>query len=144
MKTRLFLLLGVSCALLACNNKEQVQSKTEQLPESDELTTRGKIIATFGCYQDENNKKESAYYEGCVIETTDKDTFLTFNFEQGLVAVNYGERIVSVDIPFAFAYTILDKDDDRYVTFDFPAQNAMLPMFPKPMDEVRQAVIRVE
>ena len=104
--------------------------------------TRGP--ATIGCYQDEINKKGSPYYEGCVIETADKDTFLTFNFEQDLVAVNYGVRVVFIDIPFAFAYTILDKDDDRYITFDPPVQNTMLEGFPKPMDEVQQAVIRVK
>ena len=141
MKTKLFLLLGIACALLACNNEEQVQSRTKQLPASEELTTNGKIIATIGCYQDENNKKGSTLYKGCVIETADKDTFLTFNFEQDLVDVNYGERVVFADIPFSFSYTILDKDDARYVTFDSPVQNAMLEGFPKPMDNLPQAVI---
>ena len=136
MKTRLFLLLVLACTLFACKNEEQVMSSSVQ--------EQGRIIATIGCYQDESNKTESPYYEGCVIETMDKDTFLTFNFDQDLVAVGYGERVVSVDIPFAFKYTTLTKDDERYITFDFPVQNALLPMFPKPMDEVQQAVIIVK
>ena len=50
MKTRLFLLLGITCALLACKNEEQVMSSSVQ--------EQGRIIATIGCYQDESNKKE--------------------------------------------------------------------------------------
>ena len=136
MKTRLFLLLGIACALLACKNEEQVMSSSVQ--------EQGRIIATIGCYQDESNKKESPYYKGCVIETADKDTFLTFNFEQDLVSVSYGVQVVSVNIPFAFTHTILSKDDDHYISFDLPIQNTMLQGFPKPIDEVQQALVTMK
>ena len=136
MKTRLFLLLVLACTLFACKNEEQVMSSSVQ--------EQGRIIATIGCYQDESNKTESPYYEGCVIETMDKDTFLTFNLEQDLVTVGYGERVVSVDIPFAFKYTTLSKDDERYITFDLPLQNTMLQGFPKPLNEIQQALVTVK
>ena len=109
--------------------------------------TKGRILATIGCYKDEstkNNKEKSQYYEGCVIETEDKDTFLTFNFGQDLVPIKYGEKVISVDIPFAFAYTLLSKDDDRYVTFDPPLSTTEKDMFRKPLDEIQQAVIYVK
>ena len=152
MKTRLFLLLGIACALLACKNEVLVPSTNDPVAQKDAVNTdlkmtRGRILATIGCYKDEstkNNKEESPYYEGCVIETEDKDTFLTFNFEQDLVPIKYGEKVISVDIPFAFAYTLLSKDDDRYVTFDLPVQNTMLQGFPKPMDELQQASVVVK
>lgn len=152
MKTRFFLLLGIACALLACKNEVLVPSTNDPVAKKDAVNTdlkmtRGRILATIGCYKDEstkNNKEESPYYEGCVIETEDKDTFLTFNFEQDLVPIKYGEKVISVDIPFAFAYTLLSKDDDRYVTFDPPIQNTMLQGFPKPMDELQQASVVVK
>ena len=152
MKTRFFLLLGIACALLACKNEVLVPSTNDPVAKKDAVNTdlkmtRGRILATIGCYKDEstkNNKEESPYYEGCVIETEDKDTFLTFNFEQDLVPIKYGEKVISVDIPFAFAYTLLSKDDDRYVTFDLPIQNTMLQGFPKPMDELQQASVVVK
>lgn len=152
MKTRFFLLLGIACALLACKNEVLVPSTNDPVAKKDAVNTdlkmtRGRILATIGCYKDEstkNNKEESPYYEGCVIETEDKDTFLTFNFEQDLVPIKYGEKVISVDIPFAFAYTLLSKDDDRYVTFDLPIQNTMLQGFPKPMDELQQALVTVK
>lgn len=152
MKTRIFLLLGIACALLACKNEVLVPSTNDPVAKKDAVNTdlkmtRGRILATIGCYKDEstkNNKEESPYYEGCVIETEDKDTFLTFNFEQDLVPIKYGEKVISVDIPFAFAYTLLSKDDDRYVTFDLPIQNTMLQGFPKPMDELQQASVVVK
>ena len=152
MRTRFFLLLGIACALLACKNEVLVPSTNDPVAKKDAVNTdlkmtRGRILATIGCYKDEstkNNKEESPYYEGCVIETEDKDTFLTFNFEQDLVPIKYGEKVISVDIPFAFAYTLLSKDDDRYVTFDLPIQNTMLQGFPKPMDELQQASVVVK
>ena len=152
MKKRLFLLLGIACALLACKNEVLVPSTNDPVAKKDAVNTdlkmtRGRILATIGCYKDEStksNKEESPYYEGCVIETEDKDTFLTFNFEQDLVPVCYGEKCVSVEIPFAFAYTILSKDDDRYVTFDPPLLTMEKEMFRKPLDELQQAVIYVK
>ena len=152
MKTRLILLLAIACTLLACKNEVLVPSTNDPVAQKDAVNpnlnmTKGRILATIGCYKDEstkNNKEESPYYEGCVIETEDKDTFLTFNFEQDLVPVCYGEKCVSVEIPFAFAYTILSKDDDRYVTFDPPLSTAEIEMFRKPLDEIQQAVIYVK
>ena len=151
MKKRLILLLAIACVLLSCNHEELVSSSKDQeaneVVNSDMNMTKGRILATIGCYKDEstkNNKEESPYYEGCVIETEDKDTFLTFNFEQDLVPINYGEKVVSVDIPFAFAYTLLSKDDDRYVTFDPPLSTMEKEMFRKPLDEIQQAVIYVK
>lgn len=152
MKTRFFLLLGIACALLACKNEVLVPSTNDPVAKKDAVNTdlkmtRGRILATIGCYKDEstkNNKEESPYYEGCVIETEDKDTFLTFNFEQDLVPIKYGEKVISVDIPFAFAYTLLSKDDDRYVTFDPPLSTTEKEMFRKPLDEIQQAVIYVK
>lgn len=152
MKKRLFLLLGIACALIACKNEELVPTTNDSVANEDAVIsdlnmTKGRILATIGCYKDEstkNNKEESQYYEGCVIETEDKDTFLTFNFEQDLVPIKYGEKVISVDIPFAFAYTLLSKDDDRYFTFDPPLLNAQEEMFCKPLDELQQAVIYVK
>lgn len=152
MKTRFFLLLGIACTLLACKNEVLVPSTNDPVAKKDAVNTdlkmtRGRILATIGCYKDEstkNNKEESPYYEGCVIETEDKDTFLTFNFEQDLVPIKYGEKVISVDIPFAFAYTLLSKDDDRYVTFDPPLSTAEKEMFRKPLDEVQQALVTVK
>lgn len=152
MKTRFFLLLGIACTLLACKNEVLVPSTNDPVAKKDAVNTdlkmtRGRILATIGCYKDEstkNNKEESPYYEGCVIETEDKDTFLTFNFEQDLVPIKYGEKVISVDIPFAFAYTLLSKDDDRYVTFDLPLSTAEKEMFRKPLDEVQQALVTVK
>ena len=152
MKTRLILLLAIACTLLACKNEVLVPSTNDPVAQKDAVNpnlnmTKGRILATIGCYKDEstkNNKEESPYYEGCVIETEDKDTFLTFNFEQDLVPVCYGEKCVSVEIPFAFAYTILSKDDDRYVTFDPPLLTMEKEMFRKPLDELQQAVIYVK
>ena len=152
MKKRLFLLLGIACALIACKNEVLVPSTNDSVANEDAVIsdlnmTKGRILATIGCYKDEstkNNKEESPYYEGCVIETEDKDTFLTFNFEQDLVPIKYGEKVISVDIPFAFAYTLLSKDDDRYVTFDPPLSTAEIEMFRKPLDEIQQAVIYVK
>ena len=151
MKKRLILLLAIACVLLSCNHEELVSSSKDQeaneVVNSDMNMTKGRILATIGCYKDEstkNNKEESPYYEGCVIETEDKDTFLTFNFEQDLVPIKYGEKVISVDIPFAFAYTLLSKDDDRYVTFDPPLSTMEKEMFRKPLDEIQQAVIYVK
>ena len=151
MKTKFVLLLAFACVLLSCNHEELVSSSKDQeaneVVNSDLKMTRGRILATIGCYKDEstkNNKEESQYYEGCVIETEDKDTFLTFNFEQDLVPIKYGEKVISVDIPFAFAYTLLSKDDDRYVTFDPPLSTMEKEMFRKPLDEIQQAVIYVK
>ena len=152
MKTRLILLLAIACTLLACKNEVLVPSTNDPVAKKDAVNpdlnmTKGRILATIGCYKDEstkNNKEKSPYYEGCVIETEDKDTFLTFNFEQDLVPIKYGEKVISVDIPFAFAYTLLSKDDDRYVTFDPPLLNAQEEMFCKPLGELQQAVIYVK
>ena len=152
MKKRLILLLAIACTLLACKNEVLVPSTNDSVANEDAVNsdlnmTKGRILVTIGCYKDEstkNNKEESPYYEGCVIETEDKDTFLTFNFEQDLVPVCYGEKCVSVEIPFAFAYTILSKDDDRYVTFDPPLLTMEKEMFRKPLDELQQAVIYVK
>ena len=104
-----------------------------------EAVSGGRIIATIGCYDSETTKEN--YYQGCVIETAEKDTLLSFYFDQGLVAVDYGVRMTSVAIPYAFTYRVILANDERYILFEMPVQDGLRPDFPRSLSSLKQVEI---
>lgn len=131
MKTKI-ILFAMLVLMVACNHEQPVRNCT------------GTIVATLGCYEDENDKSDqSTYHEGYVIVTSKNDTILSFNLEvTDFIHEGYGEFAVSpYAVPYKFSYKILSPEDKRYIHFDAPFQDAMRQGFPTPASEIKQAIV---
>lgn len=125
-----FLLFALmACAFIACENYEPKQSTKE---------LNGKIIGTLGCY-DEATK--TTFYKGYFVETSDKDTVLSFNLDvKDSIEVRYGTyAITPILIPYPFSLTILEPSDPQYVRYTPPIEDTMHQ--PITINEIIQVII---
>ena len=131
MKTK-FILFAMLVMITACNGDLSVKN------------CKGSIIATIGCYENENDKSDNnTYHEGYVIVTSKNDTILSFNLDiDESVHRGYGEyEISSASIPYKFSYEVLSPEDKRYIHFDSPIQNCLFPALPFSIAEMKQAIV---
>ena len=100
----------------------------------------GSIIATLGCYDEETR---STFYKGFFIATNHNDTVLSFNLNvNDSINVPYGICTTHIiPIPYSFSFTIIEPNDERYVHYAPIIQAALLPIIPKPLDEIEQVII---
>lgn len=105
MKTKFFLLVALLAVVLGgCK------------PNEPEVLT-GRIVGTMGCYDEATR---TTFYKGYFIETSNKDTVLSFNLDvQDSIYVEYGTRVIQppIQIPYSFTLTVLEPGDPRYVHY---------------------------
>ena len=104
MKTKLFFIAVLAVVLAGCNNNE---------PE----VLNGKIVGTMGCCDEATR---TIFYKGYFVETSNKDTVLSFNLDvQDSIYVEYGTRVIQppIQIPYSFTLTVLEPGDPRYVHY---------------------------
>lgn len=132
MKTKIILFALLALALAACDQEQPIRN------------CAGIIVATLGCYEDENDKSDiSTYHEGYVILTSNNDTILSFDLDVN-DSIHRGYGILRIypeyEIPYKFSYRILSPKDKRYVNFDAPSQDAFHPGFTTPPTMLKQAI----
>ena len=133
MKNKLILFAMLVLCLAACDQEQPIRNCT------------GTVVATLGCYEDENDKSDrSTYHEGYVILTSNNDTILSFDVEV-MDSIHKGYGILRIfpyyEIPYKFSYKILNSNDKRYVRFDAPCQDAFHPGFTTPPTMLKQASV---
>ena len=103
MKTKIFLFSVLALFFAACNTNE---------PE--ELT--GKIVGTIGCYDEATR---TTFYKGYFVETSNKDTVLSFNLDVlDSICVEYGTHVIQpFQIPYSFTITVLEPSDSCYIHY---------------------------
>lgn len=103
MKTKLFFIAVLAVVWAGCK------------PNEPEVLT-GKIVGTMGCYDEATR---TTFYKGYFVETSKKDTVLSFNLDlQDSINVAYGTRVIQpIQIPYSFTLTVLEPSDPRYVHY---------------------------
>ena len=106
-KLKLFLFAIMAVTLVSCKRNE---------PELESKIHTGRIIGTLGCYDEATR---TTFYKGYYIETSTKDTVLSFNIDvQDSIHVEYGSRVISpIQIPYSFTLTVLKPGDPRYINY---------------------------
>ena len=106
-KLKLFLFAIMAVTLVSCKRNE---------PELESKIHTGRIIGTLGCYDEATR---TTFYKGYYIETSTKDTVLSFSIDvQDSIYVEYGSRVISpIQIPYSFTLTVLKPGDPRYINY---------------------------
>ena len=106
-KLKFFLLAVMAVMLVSCKGNE---------PELESKIHTGRIIGTLGCYDEATR---TTFYKGYYIETSTKDTVLSFNLDVlDSIYIEYGSRVITpIQIPYSFTLTVLKSSDSRYIHY---------------------------
>ena len=128
MKNKLFLFAMLTLCLAACNQEPPVRNCT------------GTIVGTLGCVNGENRE---IFYKGYIVVTNHEDTILSFNLDvnDSIYVIPGSIAILPITIPYKFSYEILKPNDERYIHYEIPAQDAYHRAFRIPSGGFKQVYI---
>ena len=132
MKNKL-LLFALLCfmliSLVACNTND---------PQEHPRIHSGNVVGTLGCY----SENHETFYKGYYVKTEVDSIYLCFSLEEiESLEVRYGNYAINpIAIPYKFIIEVLNEEDNRYVHYSLPTDDAMHQPVTAPY-EIKQVLI---